>query len=177
MVWLKRRLVGPCVGGWHSASSARPFLGRLFNLQKILVRSHVHFESWQKVFANGPGDTVKEKGWDALGRVRRWGCGWNGRQGDGSGCTLRFHKGLRVLARARGILSWFFTSGQTALLGAGCLVAYWQYLAEQREPLLRVAQAAGHSRHGPCPLIWQRNIHGGLGMGSRGFVERCLQHL
>lgn len=75
----------------------------------------MHFESWQKVFANGrtrrhrEGEQGKDKGWDALGRLRRWGCSWNSRQSDGSVCTPRFHKGLRVLIHVRGILSWFFT--------------------------------------------------------------------
>lgn len=40
----------PSTGGWHSACSAHPFLERLFNPEKIQVRSHVHFESQQKVF-------------------------------------------------------------------------------------------------------------------------------
>lgn len=52
----------PSAGGWHSACSAHPFLERLFNPEKIQVRSYVHFESWQKVFATG--------------RTRRYGSAW-----------------------------------------------------------------------------------------------------
>jgi len=108
------------------------------------------------------------------GRVRHWGCSWIGRQSNGPRCTPRFSNrlGVRDLVLAfhcwPNVAAWprlfscflaIFSGARGALAMPGC--TGWQ----------------GTLRHIPCPLIWQRDVRGGLNMGSHCLMERRAQPL